>query len=404
MRIILSAYDCSPDHGSEAGLGWNWVMCAARYEDFEKVHVITIERYQENIERYIKQHVEEMGKIEFHFLPLPLSKLKKLNQRFKYIIWQGRVAKLAQKICDKEKIDFVHHVTWATCVLPTRLYRVKNTKFVYGPIGGGERIPPVVNLNLSKRDAFVEHVRNGLADVSALMPSKRKTYKNADLILVTTNETRDLVPKKYRSKVKIMQSIGINILPERMELERADNENFVVFLAARMLCWKGIDIAIEVFRQLKEYDDNIVLKVAGSGRNFERYQNQARDCENIQFMGDVPHSEMDELYRSSDLLLNCSLHDSGCMVVLEAMSHGLPIVAINAGGPGVLISDRCAIRIEPSDVTTMTGEIKEAIVRLKEDGELRQKMSRECLKRVESNFLFSSKYEYIIGELQGNRG
>lgn len=29
--VILSAYECSPDHGSEAGLGWNWVMVASEF-------------------------------------------------------------------------------------------------------------------------------------------------------------------------------------------------------------------------------------------------------------------------------------------------------------------------------------------------------------------------------------
>lgn len=30
-----------------------------------------------------------------------------------------------------------------------------------------------------------------------------------------------------------------------------------MFLAARMLCWKGVDIAIEVFRRLEKRDNNI---------------------------------------------------------------------------------------------------------------------------------------------------
>ena len=46
MKIVISAYDCSPDHGSEAGLGWNWVMAASKYVDFDKVHVITTDRYE----------------------------------------------------------------------------------------------------------------------------------------------------------------------------------------------------------------------------------------------------------------------------------------------------------------------------------------------------------------------
>ena len=43
--VILSAYECSPDHGSEAGLGWNWVMVASEfsYDILEIMH--TLEMY-----------------------------------------------------------------------------------------------------------------------------------------------------------------------------------------------------------------------------------------------------------------------------------------------------------------------------------------------------------------------
>lgn len=58
MKIVISAYDCSPDHGSEAGLGWNWVMAASKYADFDKVHVITTDRYEKNIKGYMAEHSE----------------------------------------------------------------------------------------------------------------------------------------------------------------------------------------------------------------------------------------------------------------------------------------------------------------------------------------------------------
>lgn len=46
--------------------------------------------------------------------------------------------------------------------------------------------------------------------------------------------------------------------------------------------------------------------------------------------------------------LNSSFHDSGCLVVLEAMAHGLPIICINAGGPGVLTDTTNAFKVDAS--------------------------------------------------------
>ena len=42
-----------------------------------------------------------------------------------------------------------------------------------------------------------------------------------------------------------------------------------------------------------------------------------------------------------------SLHDSSGNVVLEAMAHGLPVVCLKLGGPGVLVDDSCGHAIVP---------------------------------------------------------
>ena len=58
--------------------------------------------------------------------------------------------------------------------------------FVYGPIGGGERIPQCIDIKMSKRDTFVEWSRNAIADISIHMYVNKKAYKKASLILSTT--------------------------------------------------------------------------------------------------------------------------------------------------------------------------------------------------------------------------
>ena len=55
----------------------------------------------------------------------------------------------------------------------------------------------------------------------------------------------------------------------------------------------------------------------------------------------VPHAELHEHYYQHDVLLFPSLRDSGGMVVLEALAHGLPVVCTDLGGPGVIVNERC---------------------------------------------------------------
>ncbi len=400
MNIVISAYECSPDHGSEAGLGWNWVMAAAKYADFDRVHVITTDRHERNIRAYAAQHGDAVKKLAFHFLPLPLSGMTKLNQRFKYMLWQRDVGKLARALCEKEDIAFLHHITWATCVLPTYLYR-GGAPFIYGPVGGGERIPRGVKLEMNRRDAFVEWVRNTVASTAVHMPPNRRAYREAALILSTTEETKRLLPAGQRHKVRIMQSVGINALPEAGCGQESENGEFVVLLAARMLCWKGVDIAIEAMRKMAKRDGRVKLVIAGTGRNLEAYRQRAAGLENVEFLGEVPHARMEELYRRADVLLNCSLHDSGCMVILEAMSHGLPVVAIRTGGPAVIADEGCAAFIEPGEVGRMTEDICQSILLLKGDGERRRRMAEHGRRRALEEFSYSAKYDRILAELRG---
>lgn len=106
------------------------------------------------------------------------------------------VSKFVKEISLSYGIDYVHHVTWATCVLPTYLYK-SDLKLIYGPFGGGERIPKNVDIHLEPKERITEFIRNTLASISVHFISNRKTYKKAECILVTTEETKNLIPRKY---------------------------------------------------------------------------------------------------------------------------------------------------------------------------------------------------------------
>jgi glycosyltransferase involved in cell wall biosynthesis len=60
----------------------------------------------------------------------------------------------------------------------------------------------------------------------------------------------------------------------------------------------------------------------------------------------LPVAEVEELYGSHDALLFPSLHDSGGMVVLEAMARGLPVVCLALGGPGLIVDNTCGLKID----------------------------------------------------------
>ena len=57
------------------------------------------------------------------------------------------------------------------------------------------------------------------------------------------------------------------------------------------------------------------------------------------FLGWLEGDELARAYADADLFLFCSQTDTFGQVVLEAQASGLPVVAVNAGGPAELVTD-----------------------------------------------------------------
>src|ERR1700754_5082034 len=66
-------------------------------------------------------------------------------------------------------------------------------------------------------------------------------------------------------------------------------------------------------------------------------------CFSVEFIPQLPQNALFELYRSHDLFLFPSLHDSGGFVVLEALAHGLPVVCLDLGGPKEIVTPESGV-------------------------------------------------------------
>ena len=65
----------------------------------------------------------------------------------------------------------------------------------------------------------------------------------------------------------------------------------------------------------------------------------------VQFLGPVPYDQMPDLFRCADAFLFTSLRDSFGSVVLEAMSHALPVITFDHQGVGVFVPEAAGIKV-----------------------------------------------------------
>jgi len=78
----------------------------------------------------------------------------------------------------------------------------------------------------------------------------------------------------------------------------------------------------------------------------------------VRALGRVSDRLLHALYQRADLFVHATRFEGSSLVTLEAMAHGLPVVATRAGGiPDKVLDGRTGRLVEPGDVAALAGAI-----------------------------------------------
>lgn len=332
MRVLLSAYACEPNRGSEPGVGWNWALEIAKRG--HKVQVVTRLNNKKSIEPVILKDLN----IQFIYYDLPekLMFLKKVfGVHVYYLLWQIGIYFMVKKKISLLQPDIIHHITFVA-IKKISFLCFLGIPFYYGPLGGGESCPESLLQGLPVSYKLKEKLRNILNKLVKYNPISMIIFNRSRKIFTTTNESASYLP--YLLKNKVHSSPAIGIANESVILNKTSlNINLKILYVGQFIHWKGIQIALDALSQLKLESVDFTLTLVGKGE-FEPFLKNKIDrlglSENIVWINWLPQEQLKELYQNKDLFLFPSLHDSGGMVVLESMINGLPVLSFNLGGPG----------------------------------------------------------------------
>jgi D-inositol-3-phosphate glycosyltransferase len=131
--------------------------------------------------------------------------------------------------------------------------------------------------------------------------------------------------------------------------------------------FKRLDVAIDAITTLR--DAGLHLVVAGGGElldDFRRRAAQAGVADRAHFLGAIPHSELPNVLRASDLmLLTTEPPESFGIVLIEAMACGLPTIATQYPGVRAVVDEgETGLLVPPGNPPA----VADAIGRLLEDG------------------------------------
>ncbi|MDM5190892.1 glycosyltransferase family 4 protein [Bacillus sp. DX4.1] len=223
----------------------------------------------------------------------------------------------------------------------------------------------------------------------------KKHYKKLDaLTCLTDSEINDYEQLLKGSKVDLYKVENATDIPK----ETADLDKKVVIAAGRYAPEKGFDLLIPAFSKVIKKHPDWKLKIFGSGVEEEALREkifEEKAYNNI-FLMQKTNNIIGEMRNSSIYALS-SRYESFGMVIIEAMSVGVPCVGFACTGPREVITHKeDGILVEEGNVD----ELANSLMTLIESEELRKEYGRNAKKNVEK-YTFNvvgGKWDHILEE------
>lgn len=329
MKVLLSAYACAPNWGSEPEVGWQTLLAAMREHD---VWILTQPQFQPLIEEGLQGHPRRDRVRIVAFGPDYPGDAKGLAGHARIQLshdrWQRQAAVVASELHAEHRFDVAHHVTLAAYWMRVGIGDL-DCPIVFGPVGGAVVTPWRLLPELGARGLSEELVRWAARLCVGSLPAIRKSRARAALLLAQNADTSRRLP----GAKLLSHSLCVTVAPQEVE-DRLP----VIVHAARLLPWKGTSLAIRAMRHVRS---DVTLQIFGSGPALARLQRAVARWgveDRVRFMGQVPRNELLRTIARSSLVLHPSLHEEGSIFLAESLSLGTPAVCIDHGGPPVVLS------------------------------------------------------------------
>jgi glycosyltransferase involved in cell wall biosynthesis len=405
MKLLISAYACAPGLGSDHAVGWNWATEAHRLG--HEIWVFASPAHRQSIAAACHQN-SDFADIHWVFPEVPhwsLSEgIEPKWERTYNLAWQYRAVGEARELQRRVRFDAIHHLTWAGIRAPTFLGSL-GAPLIIGPIGGGETSPRSLRDKIGTRGRILECIRDISNDTITLNPVVRKGFSDAAIIFVSTSDTRKLFKGSFYNKTIVFSQLGLTELPSVQRRQCSSPPKLLY--AGRLLYWKGVHIALRAFAKLASAGIDARFTIVGDGPERSRLEQEAESLairNRVEFIPRIPQLKLFELYNKYDLLLFPSLHDSGGFVVLEALSHGLPVVCLDLGGPNEIVTTSSGVVVNAScgrkDTEQLATSMAAAISQLLETPEKIAELSAGAIARAQE-FILSKRIAALYNHAAG---
>jgi glycosyltransferase involved in cell wall biosynthesis len=336
-KILLSAYACRPNGGSEPGAGWAWCKAAARDHD---VWLLTRGKFAHEIAEELA--IRPVPSLTVVPLELP-NWLLKLRRRpadvyWYYPLWQRLAGRTARRLHAEHSFDVIHHLTFAVDWMPAGVVQGSSARVIWGPVGGSTAVPLSMARWLGPRGLLGELVRRAYTGLRRRWTGRRLA-QHADMIVAQNKDVAEVFGK-YDAEVVVQPNVAIRPLSGSggpREPFGAPGTRTALFVG-RLIPWKGLLLAISALARTEAVGWE--LWVIGDGPDWRRAERLAEELgirDRVEFLGQLPREEVLASLSRADALLAPALREAAGWAVAESLASGCPVVCIDRGGPSVIV-------------------------------------------------------------------
>jgi glycosyltransferase involved in cell wall biosynthesis len=395
LKILISAYACSPYKGSEPGVGWGFVSALARNHDLWVI--VEEEKFKGDIERALEENPQLGKSVSFHFIRKKRNRwLRKIwppSYYWYYRQWHQDAFRLAVSLHQEIRFDLVHQLTMVGFREPGYLWKLP-IPFVWGPVGGMGTFPWRFLTSVGAYGAFYYLGYNllNLWQMRFLNRPRLAARRAGAGLLTATPENQNGALKYWGCPSKVICEVGLPCEPEKEVLARKAGEPLRIIWSGQHIPRKALNLGIKAMSQLSK-DVDWELRILGEGSETRRWKQLAERlgvASRCFFLGWQPREQAMEVMRKSHVMLITSLRDLTSTVTIEALAFGLPIISLNHCGFVEIVDDSCGKKISVKTPRDVVENIAHNIERLFKNEPERQRLSKGALQRAK-NFMWECK-------------
>jgi len=283
------------------------------------------------------------------------------------------------KILNKIDADvFIQRATSPLTGFISFFAKLKNKKFIYS-------VSSEMGVNDNLKINSIKNLKNLFYKFGV---------KHCDCVVCQTNRQINLLDQVLNKKGKLIK----NLYPlPKEDFKKNNGSPLKILWVGRVVKEKRPDLFLrlaKIFPELKFWMIGGCPQL--DHKFYKKIEQSANGINNVEFLGYIPHDEMDRYYRESSILVSTSSGEGFPNIFLEAWGNYIPVVSLNFDPDGIINNQKLGITSKTFE--QMIDDIKTLI----KNDKLRKEMginSRRYVEKEHDVKKIVTKYEKLMESL-----